>query len=214
MVRVSQRRAAGGDELCGRPTKAGGTCKQAAGHGTDHVGYGACKHHAGNAPAQRKVAVRAMAAAEAERFAVTDELPIAPEDALLWAVRLSAGAVTWLRAQVERGDDWGAAPLQLRDEKKDKLERVKQNWFEVYGEERDRLARTAKMAVDAGIARRQVELAEAEANFVYTGLMTALRAIKATPAQIDAAGAALLQYLETAQAPMTEIRREITVGRR
>lgn len=212
MANPSQRRASGGDELCSRPTKAGGTCRQTAGYGTDHVGYGACRFHAGNAPGQRKQAIRSMADAEAERFAGTQELPILPEDALLWAVRLSAGSVTWLRGQVERGDSWGTTPQQRADP--DKVERSRQAWWQIYGEERDRLAKTAKMAVDAGVARRQVELAEAEAAFVYEGLMAALRAIKATPAQIDAAGVALLGYLESAQAPMPEVRREITVGRR
>lgn len=212
MGRKTQHRATGGEEKCGRKKKDGTACGQPAGMGTDHVGYGACRFHAGNAPAQRKQAVRSMADAEGAKFAGTQELPILPEDALLWAVRLAAGAVTWLRGQVERGDDWGTTPHQRADP--EKVERSRQAWWAIYGEERDRLAKTAKMAVDAGVARRQVELAEAEAAFVFEGLMAALRAIKATPAQIDAAGSALLAYLESTQAPVAEIRREITVGRR
>lgn len=212
MGNKSQHRAGGGEERCGRKKKDGTGCNQPAGMGTDHVGYGACRFHAGNAPGQRKQAIKAMAVHEGNRYAMREEFPILPEDALLWAVRLSAGSVQWLRSQVERDDYWGTTPHQRED--LEKVEKSRQAWFREYGEERDRLARTAKMAVDAGVARRQVELAEAEAAFVFEGLMAALRAIKATPAQMDAAGAALLQYLESTQAPVGEIRREITVGRR
>lgn len=211
MANPSQHRAAGGGGKCGHPKKDGEPCKQPAGAATDHVGFGRCRFHAGNAPSQRKAAVREMADSEAERWAFAQEFQILPEDALLWAVRLSAGATTWLRAQIERKDDWGTTPHQREDPVK--LEKARMAWFEIYGQERERLARTAKLAVDAGIARRQVELAEAEAAFVFEGLMTALRAIKASPAQIDQAGQALLHYLDTTQAPMSDVKREITVGR-
>ena len=209
--KTQHRAAAGAEQLCGRGTKNGGTCKQPAGAGTDHVGYGACRFHAGNAPAQRTAAIREATQTEAERWAYAQEFQILPEDALLWSVRLSAGAVTWLRSQVERKDDWGTSPHQRQDP--DKLEKSRLAWMAAYGDERDRLAKTAKMAVDAGIARRQVELAEAEASYVFEGLMHALRAIKLNPSQMEAAGAALLQYLEGTQAPMNDIKREITVGR-
>lgn len=200
---------------CGRVTKAGTPCKNPAGTRTDHLGYGRCANHGGNAPGQRVQGIRLATADAAQKFALGDELAIDPEDALLWAVRLSAGAVTFLRHRVEgmaEGDGWGLAPIQVAQPEKG--ERAKVAWATEYGNERDRLARTAKMAIDAGVAKRTVELAEAEASFVYEGLMAALRAIKLTPAQMEQAGAALLGYLETHQAPMSEIRREITVGRR
>jgi len=34
-----------GDPICGRGKKGGGVCRFEAGWGTDHLGYGACKHH-------------------------------------------------------------------------------------------------------------------------------------------------------------------------
>jgi hypothetical protein len=48
--------------LCNARTRAGGTCRLAAGHGTDHVGFGRCRLHAGNTPsgrARRTVSERA-----------------------------------------------------------------------------------------------------------------------------------------------------------
>lgn len=200
---------------CERITKKGTPCKNPAGMRTDHLGYGRCANHGGNAPGQRTNAIRQEVAVRSEEFALSDEMQISPEDALLWAVRLSAGAVTFLRHRVERmaeGDGWGLAPIQ--QEQPDKAERAKIAWAEEYGKERDRLVRTAKAAVDAGVAVRAVELAEAEASFVHEGLMTALRAIKLTPQQMEQAATAFLGYLETQQAPMSEIRRELTVGRR
>lgn len=40
--------------LCGAKTRAGGTCQQPAGWGTQHVGNGRCKLHGGNAGAPIK----------------------------------------------------------------------------------------------------------------------------------------------------------------
>ena len=198
---------------CGAPTKAKGKCKNPAGMRTDHLGYGLCANHGGNGPGPRIQGIRGKTAAEAERFALTDELAISPEDALLWAVRLSAGAVTFLRRQVESQENGhNLAPIQM--EQPDKAERARIAWAEEYGKERDRLVKTAAAAVSAGVAQRSIELAEQEASFVYEGLMAAMRAVKLTPMQMEQAGAALLDYLSGHQAPMSEVRREITVGRR
>jgi len=198
---------------CLGTTKAGNPCKNPAGTRTDHLGYGRCANHGGNGPGPRTQGIRLQTAAESERFALTDELAISPEDALLWAVRLSAGAVTFLRRQVESQENGhNLAPIQV--EQPDKAERARVAWAEEYGKERDRLVKTAAAAVTAGVAKRSIELAEAEASFVYEGLMAAMRAIKLTPQQMEQAGAAFLVFLEQHQAPMSEVRREITVGRR
>ncbi len=71
---------------------------------------------------------------------------IHPLDALLSMLHLSAGHAQWLNAEIAALDDLstpeGHALVAL------------------YGEERDRVAKVAKACLDAGVAERQVRLAE------------------------------------------------------
>lgn len=43
-----------GHAACGAKNRKGQLCKQRAGQGTDHIGYGRCKYHGGSTPTQRK----------------------------------------------------------------------------------------------------------------------------------------------------------------
>jgi hypothetical protein len=134
-------------------------CKQTAGAGTEHKGYGYCRWHGGTSPSQVKGSARAVAQSMAR------ELNVTPTEASLVAVRLAAGAVEAVREQVLRAETliaetgayvkdeeagWGPTPGTLA------LER----WWSVYGEAIDRLAKTGKMAVDAGVSERLVALEE------------------------------------------------------
>src|SRR5205085_374032 len=68
-------------------------------------------------------------------------------DALLWTVNLSAGHLEFIRREL------------ASDGEPDTFQR--EVLLRVYNDERDRLARTAKLAIDAGVAERAVKLAEA-----------------------------------------------------
>lgn len=121
------------------------------------------------------------------------ELPnVTPEQALLGLVREAAGNVQWLSERVstllrEEGIDdpsissgqWrvrtryqkGAAlfgPKILID--KDGGEHIvgeeTRGMVQLYNEERDRLAKVAKAAIDAGIAKQQVEVARSQGQQV------------------------------------------------
>lgn len=102
------------------------TCKQPAGYGTDHVGFGYCKFHGGNTPAGRKAGAKAVGRAliaqhraeiiNAERAGGHREAPqnqITPELALLEEVRRSVAMVRWIE---ERIGMWNIADLsELQD---------------------------------------------------------------------------------------------------
>jgi hypothetical protein len=71
---------------------------------------------------------------------------IEPETALLMMVRVSAGQVAWLKQEIEA--DTEDSPFE------------RQVLMAAWDSERDRLSRTAKAALDAGVAKRAVEAAE------------------------------------------------------
>jgi hypothetical protein len=77
-------------------------------------------------------------------------IDIEPHEALLSMLRLSSGHVVWLRNEIvqQRKGNRNGAALRL-----DVLMRL-------YNEERDRVAKTAKAALDAGVAERHVRVAE------------------------------------------------------
>jgi len=128
--------------ICNAKTTAGNSCKLTAGHSTDHVGWGACKYHGGTSPALIR------AAAHQQLAAIADELDVTPHEALLVCLRLSAGAVAWLRNQITNFEPDAEQPEALAA------------LMDAYAEERDRLAKTSAMAISAGIDERRIELEE------------------------------------------------------
>jgi hypothetical protein len=144
-----------GHALCGAKKKNGETCRLYAGQGTNHLGIGQCKYHLGNTQNQIKHAAKIVAGRRAKYLEAQkleefgQVIHVDPLDALLWTIHLSAGHIFWLQA------DLAALP----DE--DKLKSFEgQVLMRLWNEERERLARTAKLALDAGVAERQVAMAE------------------------------------------------------
>jgi hypothetical protein len=136
--------------LCGAKTRGGGTCRLFAGQGTSHLGIGKCKHHGGSTPTHVKSAIVYEARRRAIEFG--EELPVEPADALLTMLRLSAGMVAWTRDELARMEDRATFEAQV-------LTRM-------YADERDRTARIAKAALDAGVAERMVRLAESYGELI------------------------------------------------
>ena len=131
-------------QLCGARKKNGELCRKFAGEGTEHLGVGKCKYHGGNTPTHRTHAVKELAKRQAVEFGVP--LPVEPTDALLSMVHLSAGHLSWLKEELAAIED--------------KTSFTGQVLMRAYNDERDRCARTAKLALDAGVAERSVKLAE------------------------------------------------------
>lgn len=161
---------------CGARKRNGTLCSAGAGKGTDHPGFGRCKHHGGCTPTQRVGAARQEAAAVAVKLGAP--INIAPLDALLWCVRIAAGEVAYFTMQVsllEQSDIAGRTqqvkerPLSHGKDGESESTTVTETtwglpalhvWVAARQAALDRLARYSKMALEAGVAERQVQLAE------------------------------------------------------
>lgn len=154
-----------------------------AGEGTKHAGYGPCAAH--GSAAQHRAWELALEVAR--------ELDVTPWDALLKATRLAAGRSAWVDAQLDeavRANDGDAqAPAVLR-------------WLAESRKERTLLARTAKSAIDAGVAERLVRQVEFEGKLVAEVLGRTLDALELSAEQRQLAFATAhreLVQLEAAQ---------------
>lgn len=169
------------DGKCGAKTRTGGTCQKGAGWGTDHAGYGNCKLHGGLSPNGVKHGAKLAAVAEyrnAHALGVGQEVDIDPLDALLWCVRVAATEVRYYSAKIAEldHDDVVGNPRSVKtrplSEGKDGEDpsitvqevteaAVAPNIFvELRHAALDRLAKFSKMALDAGVDERRVQIAE------------------------------------------------------
>lgn len=131
--------------ICGAKARStGGVCQRPPGAGTDHLGYGRCSLHGGSTRNGRIHGARLRAEAEAARLGA--EAPLSPAEALTWAVELVGGEARFLQhkvAELESGQIDGNRlhPLAV-----------------ALGQTAERLARVAKLGVDAGLDERRLEL--------------------------------------------------------
>ena len=130
--------------LCHARKKNGSACRAFAGQGTDHPGIGRCKFHGGSTRTHRQHAV--IQEAQRRMVKLGRAVEMHPTEALLSMLHLASGHVAWLREEIARLDDLssGEGPALVT----------------LYGEERDRVAKVAKACLDAGVAERQIRLAE------------------------------------------------------
>jgi hypothetical protein len=135
-------------------------CELPAGWGTGHPGYGPCKLHGGSTPAHITRAARQ----EIAHLVATDfgqhRLNVGPDEALLDAVAEAAGNVAWLRDQLDDPyTDDGRVSIRAG----------------LYAEWLDRLVNYSQLALKAGIAERQVRIAERQGQHLAEVLVAALR---------------------------------------
>lgn len=185
---MSERRA---PKLCGAKTRAGGKCKRPAGAGTDHVGHGRCKLHGGSSPNGRKHAAREQAHELA--LLLGDGISIEPHEALLKCVRLAAAEVGFFTARIEglQLEDVTVRPRTDKESDDGYEKKLAPAELNLWVQERiravDRLARYSKLAIDAGIAERQVRIAEQFGETIATLLRGVLEDLRLTPEQMDRA---------------------------
>lgn len=160
-ARLKQARADGRD-----------TCTQPAGWGTDHVGIGRCKLHGGATPNHSVNAARVQAEQALLRAQQTYGLPVdvEPGEALLGLVRVAAGIVAWLGAQI--------AQLQAEDLTVDGRTHP---LVSLYLEERKHLTQVSKDTLAAGVAERRVRLEEAQGQLLVGLLERIIRRLGADP---------------------------------
>lgn len=117
-----------------------------------------CVKHGGGAPQVRAAGQRRLTEARARKAAAGLGIPrsVDPHQALLEEVHRAAGVVAWLDHEVAAlASDQAASSGVVR----------------YYGDERDRLVRASKAAVDAGVSERLVQLEEDKGRLVAELLM-------------------------------------------
>jgi hypothetical protein len=130
--------------LCGAKKKNGDTCRAFAGQGTNHFGVGRCKHHLGNS---RNHEINAtVQQAQQRMIKLGMPIEIRPHEALLSMLYMSSGHVAWLREEIAAMKDLGTSEGKVM--------------VQMFGDERDRVAKIAEAALRAGVAERAVALAE------------------------------------------------------
>lgn len=151
---------------CGAKSRQGtGACQHEAGWGTSHPGFGSCKQHGGST---RAGTVRAVKDEMSQR-AVPMGTPIEtdPFDALLKCIWISAGEVQYCSERIAELDPTEVLVRFSESQVGDQISYVKTStevqlhaWIIARRHALDALARYSKMAIDAGVAERQVALAE------------------------------------------------------
>lgn len=175
-----------GDKKCGAQKQDGSRCGLAAGWNTDHVGYGPCAHHMGSTPAGRKAAGYEMG----EELMAFYGSPIetSPIEALLDEVSRTAGHVAWLGQRIAQFD------VPLTEEVDDNTGKVKvirpagmppevEGWIRIYQSERTQLIKASKMALDAGVNERLVQIAEHQGAKLADAVETILLRLNLSAAQ-------------------------------
>lgn len=200
-----------------------GRCKRPAGWGTDHLGFGECSYHGGSTRAGRVKAAKLAGRVEAQ--ALGAPLNIDPYDALLWCVRIAAGEVKYLTERVQAvHDESVAGPSVTTTRSGDKkgtrrVERVERPaelniWIRARQEALDRLARFSKMAADAGVAERQVQLAEGLGALLATMIEGLLDDLKLSERQVKRAPAIVRKHLSAIEGSAVELPAPSTGRRR
>jgi hypothetical protein len=140
-----------------------GTCKQAAGWGTDHPGIGRCKLHGGKTESHNAAARREQAQAAAGEFGLSREID-APT-ALVEELHRTAGLVSFYGFQAASLDNEnlhgpvGGGQFSIPKEEA-------HVWIRLHQEEREHFTRVAKACIECGIAERQIKLAEEQGELI------------------------------------------------
>lgn len=163
--------------ICGASKGPGkGLCQRQPGWGTDHLGAGKCKLHGGSTATGRKSAAVAAGVAVGNELGVImgSPLDVEPHEALLSCVQITAGEVAYMTTKVRE--------LQSPTVKTmfgDQLD----IWIKERQKATERLAKFAKLAIDAGVEERRVRLAERYGETLANLLRDVLSELKLTPAQ-------------------------------
>lgn len=153
-----------------REGKPSGTCRQGAGRGTDHVGFGRCLTHAGNSVYENARGMWLMG------HALGGELDVSPWDALLGTLRRAAARRAWWQAKVQElgevADEeflpGGQHHALLRElEKADDFE-----------------GKWASIAIKAGIAEKLVLATQVQAAEMFALMMQAIEPLGLTDEQM------------------------------
>lgn len=151
-------------------------CQRPPGWGTDHPGIGRCKWHGGAAPNYAKKAQELEAAKAVQLYGLP--VDIDPHIALLDELARTHGHVLWLRqrvGEIQHSTVTATSMVGPVGGGPEAIPGYEPNvWIRMYNEERDRLTKVAATCIKAGIAERQMKLAEWQGQAMATVLKNVL----------------------------------------
>jgi hypothetical protein len=163
-------------------------CQLDAGRGTNHPNFGKCSLHGGNTPTLEINAAMYAGGEVVKQMTKGFGAPppkLDPHEALLQEVANSFGIVAFLRQRLDMYD------LELGEKV---LDPAKKELVELYDKQRTMAVRTAKMAIDAGIAEQRVAMERAKGMLlvdvlkeVFAGLNLSVEQQKLLPLLVPAA---------------------------
>jgi hypothetical protein len=135
-------------------------CKNPAGSGTDHEGFGPCKLHFGCTPQVRRGAMKGVYEAEFARTIRFGELrPVNPMEGILGEIARTNGFINYLEQQIGKYvRDGESEDVEITYRDGEGGEHVTPEVL-LWRAERAHFARCCKMAGDMGVAQAAIELA-------------------------------------------------------
>lgn len=135
-------------------------CKKDSGYGTDHPGFGPCKHHFGNTAVPRRAGARAVYEAEFGQTARFGQIrAIDPMSGILQEIGRTNGFIQYLEAKInQQVVDGTNEDVALTYSTKDGVE-LPEVAVLLWKAERVHFARCCKMAADMGVAAAAIDLA-------------------------------------------------------
>lgn len=168
--------------FCGAIKRNGSPCHREAGWGTDHKGYGRCKHHTGSTHSGK------LAAAKAETSDMATSLRVTPAQGLLGVLHLAAGQLQFVTQKV--------AELPEKDLLVNTPFGTAENpWLRLQRQIMQDVAKFSRSAADMGIQERQQNLAETQTSLVAQLMEKVLGELDLTPAQRKQVGPAIREHL-------------------
>jgi hypothetical protein len=147
-----------------------------------------CRQCGGGAPQVKAAAAARREQAAAAQAVVTYGLPrtVAPAAALLEEIARTAGHVDWLGVQVAAHPDPTAE--------------TSRPWVELYRLERRHLREVCRDAINAGVAERQVTLAEQQGHLMASVITAVLAELQLTPDQRALVATVVPRHLRAVEA--------------
>lgn len=143
-------------------------------------------------------------------------LDVSPHEALLHAIQLSAGEVAYCSEQIARlgGAELFEIPTTVTYGYEDGIDRFEERqdpeimnrWVSLRQLAVDRMAKYSKMALDAGIDERRVQLAERVASIMEPLLKSLAEDLQLTPSQREQLPAVLGARLRALEGTATDVR--------